>query len=161
MTSTYWTPERVRELRRLWAEGFSASYIAKQMKARSENAIYVKVAELKLEKRHPGRLHVEPSEHVLQLVRVALGSRNATQFHITEVMERTGLCYAEVKAAMDVIRRDQFSAAPESRAVLNNEHMGEAIARHTERARKMVEAGMTPSGACNQVYLDSNIRVTL
>lgn len=46
-----WTPERVEQLARLWAEGYSGSQIAEQLGGVSRNAVIGKVTRLNLPKR--------------------------------------------------------------------------------------------------------------
>lgn len=46
-----WTDERVSTLRQLWADGLSGAVIAKQMNAKSRNAIIGKAHRLKLPRR--------------------------------------------------------------------------------------------------------------
>ena len=65
-----WTPERVEALKRLWAEGHSASVVARMLEIKSRNSVISKVHRLKLParmqaqgtamKRHGGRKRYAP-----------------------------------------------------------------------------------------------------
>ncbi len=50
-----WTEERVARLRELWAEGLSASEIARELGGVTRNAVIGKVHRLRLERRAPSR----------------------------------------------------------------------------------------------------------
>lgn len=56
---------------------------------------------------------------------------------------------------------EKISQSEAPRTVLGRPFVDGAIARHTERARGMVAAGMTPQGACNQVFQETGYRVTV
>lgn len=97
----------------------------------------------------------------IKLVRVALAGRKAVRNLIPEIMEKTGLDRSECFQALERLCGEQISATQHVRPKLDGEHMGDAIARYTQRARAMVEVGMTPSGACNIVYQETGVRVSL
>lgn len=57
---TYWTEQRVEQLRSLWADGHSASAIQREMRAPSRSAIIGKAYRLGLESRAGMQRTVEP-----------------------------------------------------------------------------------------------------
>ena len=69
-----WTDERVEKLKRLWAEGLSASQIAAQLGGVSRNAVIGKVHRLNL----PGRAKAGSAQVARSTKRVATQSRQAT-----------------------------------------------------------------------------------
>ena len=50
---TFWTEQKIADLRRLWAEGLTASQIARKIGAHSRNAVIGKVSRLGLISRKP------------------------------------------------------------------------------------------------------------
>ena len=57
---TYWTEQREEQLRNLWADGHSASFIRQEMRATNRSAILGKVHRLGLPMREVKTRHAEP-----------------------------------------------------------------------------------------------------
>jgi GcrA cell cycle regulator len=100
-----WTDERVELLRKLWADGLSASQIAAQLGGVSRNAVIGKVHRLKLSSR--GRATASP-----------VRQKKATQ---TSTGSRTAVRTASVSRPMSIgatALQTQFDVEPVARHVL-------------------------------------------
>jgi GcrA cell cycle regulator len=89
-----WTDERVEQLKRLWAEGLSASQIAGELGGITRNAVIGKVHRLGLSGRAkapssaaPRQRKARPPSHVLRMARPAMRGNTALAHHALQVYE--------------------------------------------------------------------------
>jgi GcrA cell cycle regulator len=101
-----WTDERVETLRKLWAEGLSASQIAAQLGGVSRNAVIGKVHRLKLSSR--GRATAAPTRQ-----------KKATQAGGAKSVSRAATVTRSVTASIGATAlQQQFDAEPVARQYL-------------------------------------------
>lgn len=137
MTTMQWTDERVEKLKRLWAEGLSASQIAAQLGGVSRNAVIGKVHRLNL----PGRAKAggsssaaRPAKRPTQTPRPAAFQNRPAANTSTRTVTRTAGATAlkeeiEVEAYEEVeVRRSLNVVVPISRRL--------ALTELTERTCK-------------------------
>ena len=137
MTTMQWTDERVEKLKRLWAEGLSASQIAAQLGGVSRNAVIGKVHRLNL----PGRAKAggsssaaRPAKRPAQTPRPAAFQNRPAANTSTRTVTRTAGATAlkeeiEVEAYEEVeVRRSLNVVVPISRRL--------ALTELTERTCK-------------------------
>lgn len=101
-----WTPERVEHLRKMWAEGLSATQIARVLGSITRSAVLGKVNRLKLQSRQASSA---AQARVATAARRKRKSKSKTQVstHVVAVMAKvapTPLQIARVKAAGEIER---------------------------------------------------------
>ncbi|MEI5681562.1 MULTISPECIES: GcrA family cell cycle regulator [unclassified Mesorhizobium] len=117
-----WTDERVETLRKLWAEGLSASQIAAQLGGVSRNAVIGKVHRLKLSSR--GRSTAAPARQK-KTVQVSTGVKTAPRATTTTRTVTTSIGATALQA--------QFDTEPVARHYLRPvENVVVPISRHLQ-----------------------------
>jgi GcrA cell cycle regulator len=118
-----WTDERVETLRKLWAEGLSASQIAAQLGGVSRNAVIGKVHRLKLSGR--GRATAAPARQKKVASGATVASKTATTRSTTTVTRTVTIGATALQT--------QFDAEPVARQYMRPvEDVVVPISRHLQ-----------------------------